>query len=130
MNERIGTAGEEPQPVTAGLPRLQARVLRAVEGQRAFLRSGGGCGSWWQVRQALGGPATRNDVRAAVDALLAAGSLVEVWLVVRNGRRVPHALCLPEQVGSLTYPVGKAAGRPELLARLLPGLRSTNETTV
>lgn len=125
MIESITTVGPAPRPLLTSSERLQARVMRAVGKYGCFLPGNGrGCASWWLVKTYLGGSVPLADVRAAVDALLASGALVELWLDANNGRAVPHVLCLPERVRLLTYPVQTARGRPELLAEKLPHLRS------
>ena len=49
--------------------------------------------SWWQLRVAVGGRTPIERVRAAVDASIDAGDVVEVW-VARVGRQQPRHLLI------------------------------------
>lgn len=47
---------------------------------------------WWALRQALGGYVRSQQVRAAVEELIAEGRLLEVWDTSRGRRQPRHTL--------------------------------------
>jgi hypothetical protein len=72
---------------------------------------------WWAVRQRLGGRVRARAFRFCVDTLLSEGQLIEVWLDAPTRHVPPHSLLLPGHSEALSYPVARAAGREDVLAR-------------
>jgi hypothetical protein len=71
--------------------------------------------TWWAVRQRVGGRVTTASFRAAVDALLASGALLEIYLRPRAGEDLMHILLLPGAASPLPRPVHRAHGRQDII---------------
>src|SRR3954466_7213593 len=76
-----------------------------------------GSHAWWALRQRLGGRVTAAEFVDAIDALIAEGLLIEVWLTPPPRRQTPHCLLLPGRSDGLRHPVARARGRADILSR-------------
>ena len=101
--------------IDAGVPR-QTWDKRDGWAFRGEYRHRPGSLSWFEVRQRIGGAVRTPEFVAAVDDLIAAGELIEVWLNIGGRRSAPHSLLLPGRSDSLKHPVARARGLPEVLA--------------
>lgn len=72
---------------------------------------------WWWLRQQVGGRVATVAFRQAVDNLICDGELTEVWLRMPDQRDTAHALLLPGYAHVLPYPVTRARGKADVLAR-------------
>jgi hypothetical protein len=70
---------------------------------------------WWLVRRQLGGRVGAQQFRTAVDVLLAAGRVIEVWLEPLGLKDPSHVLLLPKCSGALRRPIAMARGRADVL---------------
>jgi hypothetical protein len=126
--QEIVTVGAPPAPGSEG-ERLQGRILELVGRGVPRLSSGPdgrlgyhgewwhppGALPWWETRQRAGGRVGAEVFRAAVEALVADGRLLEVWLEP-DGQRAPgHLLLLPGYSGALRRSAVMARGRPDVL---------------
>lgn len=94
----------QPGPLRFGRPQQVENGM-----QRGVLR-------WSECRRALGGRVDAAAFRRAVDELVAAGRLIEVWMRARN-RMISHGLLIPGFSSALPYPVCMARGREDVMAR-------------
>jgi hypothetical protein len=87
-----------------------------------------GAAPFWSVRQRLGGRVLSALFFGAVEELLEAGEVIEVWLQRTDGRTASHLLLLPGHSDELRSRVAQARGRADRLAAepwvvdLRPGL--------
>jgi hypothetical protein len=75
--------------------------------------------TWWATRARLGGRVHADELRAAVEALLEAGTLLELWLQPRGMENAMHVLWTPNATQALPRPIIRAHGREDLIAREL-----------
>lgn len=85
------------------------------EAERRWLTPPGAC-PVSSARQFLGGRTTTAEFRGAIDALLSAGELLEVWLFPRGHEEPKHILFVPGCSAALSRPVMTARGRADVLA--------------
>lgn len=110
----LGGLPQRPDPAT----NLRRRILEALRAGGTWSQDGvPGARPWWALRQAVGGRVDAATFAQAVEDLMAEGKVVEVWLRVPDRREPPHLLLLPGSRVPLRYPVARARGRPEVLAR-------------
>jgi len=80
--------------------------------------------SFWELRQRLGGRVKRQAFVEAVQALLAEGRVIEVWLAMPDMRESPHCLLLPGHSKALKHPVAQGPGAPGRFGPVNPGPRA------
>ena len=105
--------------IDAGVPRMEfvGDFLAGRERvQTGWEQAPGSC-AWWALRQRLGGRVTAAEFAEAIDALIAEGRLIEVWLAPPDRRQTPHCLLLPGRSDGLRHPVARARGRADVLSR-------------
>ena len=98
--QRMGWAGD----VLSGHERVQD----------GWKQPPGSC-AFWALRQKLGGRVGAEEFAEAVEALLADGRAIEVWLELPDRRDPPHCLVLPGRSEGLRFPVARARGLPAIL---------------
>ena len=105
--------------IDAGVPRMEFVGDFLTGGERVqtgWEQAPGSC-AWWALRQHLGGRVTAAEFADAIDALIAEGLLIEVWLAPPDRRQTPHCLLLPGRSEGLRHPVARARGRADVLSR-------------
>lgn len=85
------------------------------EAERRWLTPPGAC-PVSSARQYLGGRTTSDEFRGAIDALLSAGELLELWLFPRGSEEPKHILFMPGCSAALPRPVMTGRGRSDVLA--------------
>jgi hypothetical protein len=105
--------------IEAGVPRMEYVGGFAVGRERVQMgwEQAPGSHAWWALRQRLGGRVTAAEFADAIDALIAEGLLIEVWLTPPARRQTPHCLLLPGRSDGLRHPVARARGRADVLSR-------------
>ena len=102
--------------IEAGIPRMGdfGKLMGGNPVRTGWHHEPGTC-PWWELRQRLGGRVNAADFAEAIETLLAAGRIIEVWLAVPDRRTAPHCLILPGRSAGLRRPVARARGLPEIL---------------
>ena len=100
--------------IDAGVPRMDYVGGFAAGRERVQMgwEQSPGSHAWWALRQRLGGRVTAAEFADAIDALIAEGLLIEVWLTPPARRQTPHCLLLPGRSDGLRHPVARARAAP------------------